>query len=126
MAYYTDLNLAFQRHPLTGDVLLANDAEAIKKSIRNLVSYNEYEAPFQPDKGGHVRGLLFENFGPITTDYLRSKLLELIEKYEPRVKVDEVTVFQKPDQNRLDVTIDYTIVDLNRTESITVFVERTR
>lgn len=126
MAYYTDLNLAFQRHPLTGDVLLANDAEAIKKSIRNLVSYNEYEAPFQPDKGGNARGLLFENFGPITTDYLRSKLLELIEKYEPRVKVDEVTVFQKPDQNRLDVTIDYTIVDLNRTESITVFVERTR
>lgn len=126
MAYYTDLNLAFQRHPLTGDVLLANDAEAIKKSIRNLVSYDEYDAPFQPDKGGNVRGLLFENFGPITTDYLRSKLLELIEKYEPRVKVDEVTVFQKPDQNRLDVTIEYTIVDLNRTESITVFVERTR
>lgn len=126
MAYYTDLNLAFQRHPLTGDVLLANDAEAIKKSIRNLVSYNEYEAPFQADKGGNVRGLLFENFGPITTDYLRSRLLELIEKYEPRVKVDEVTVFQKPDQNRLDVTIDYTIVELNRTESITVFVERTR
>lgn len=126
MAYYTDLNLAFQRHPLTGDVLLANDAEAIKKSIRNLVSYNEYEAPFQPDKGGGVRGLLFENFGPITTDYLRSKLLELIEKYEPRVKVESVVVFQKPDQNRLDVTIDYTIVDLNRTESITVFVERTR
>lgn len=126
MAYYTDLNLAFQRHPLTGDVLLANDAEAIKKSIRNLVSYNEYEAPFQSDKGGNVRGLLFENFGPITTDYLRSKLLELIEKYEPRVKVESVVVFQKPDQNRLDVTIDYTIVDLNRTESITVFVERTR
>lgn len=126
MAYYTDLNLAFQRHPLTGDVLLANDAEAIKKSIRNLVSYNEYEVPFQPDKGGNVRGLLFENFGPITTDYLRSKLLELIEKYEPRVKVESVVVFQKPDQNRLDVTIDYTIVDLNRTESITVFVERTR
>lgn len=126
MAYYTDLNLAFQRHPLTGDVLLANDAEAIKKSIRNLVSYNEYEAPFQPDKGGIVRGLLFENFSPITTDFLRSKLLELIEKYEPRVKVESVVVFQKPDQNRLDVTIDYTIVDLNRTESITVFVERTR
>lgn len=126
MAYYTDLNLAFQRHPLTGDVLLANDAEAIKKSIRNLVSYNEYEVPFQPDKGGNMRGLLFENFGPITTDYLRSKLLELIEKYEPRVRVESVVVFQKPDQNRLDVTIDYTIVDLNRTESITVFVERTR
>lgn len=126
MVLYRDINLMFERHPLTGDIITATDTEAIKKSLKNLVYTNLYESPFQPDKGSNIRGQLFENFSPLTIEFLRSKLEEMIDLYEPRVKIINIKVFQKPADQSLEVTINFRILDLNITEEITVFVERTR
>lgn len=123
---YRDINLAFEKHPLTGDVVSATDVEAIKKSLRNLVMTDLYDVPFNPEKGTSLNGSLFENFTPITTEFLKTKIKEMIDLYEPRIQVQKIVIFQKEDQNALEVTIHFKILDLNRFEDITIFVERTR
>lgn len=123
---YRDINLAFEKHPLTGDVISATDVEAIKKSLRNLVMTDLYDVPFNPEKGTSLNGSLFENFTPLTIEFLKTKINEMIDLYEPRVRVQKIVIFQKEDQNALEVSIHFKILDLNRFEDITVFVERTR
>lgn len=123
---YKDINLDFDRHPLTGDIIAATDTEAIKKALRNLISLNLYEVPFDPDKGTNIRGMLFENFSPITSEFIRTKIREMVDNKEPRVSVEQIDVYQKDDQNGLEVKITYSINALNRLEEITLFVERTR
>ena len=123
---YRDINLAFEKHPLTGDVITATDVEAIKKSLRNLIMTNLYDVPFNPDKGTSLDGSLFENFTPITIEFLKTKINEMIDLYEPRIEIHKIIIFQKDDQNTLEVSIYFKILDLNRFEDITIFVERTR
>lgn len=123
---YRDINLDFVKHPLTGDIVGATDVEAIKKSLRNLVQTDLYDCPFNPDKGTNIRGSLFENFSPFTAEFIRAKINEMVDKYEPRVEIQQINIYQKDDQNSLEVTIYFKIIELNRQEEITVFVERTR
>ena len=123
---YRDINLSFEKHPLTGDVISATDVEAIKKSLRNLVMTDLYDVPFNPEKGTSLNGSLFENFTPITTEFLKTKIKEMVDLYEPRIQIQKIVIFQKEDQNALEVTIHFKILDLNRFEDITIFVERTR
>lgn len=123
---YRDINLAFEKHPLTGDIVSATDVEAIKKSLRNLVMTDLYEVPFNPDKGTSLNGSLFENFSPITTEFLKTKINEMVDLYEPRIQVQKIVIFKKDDRNTLEVSIYFKILDLNRFEDITIFVERTR
>lgn len=125
-ATYRDINLAFDRHPLTGDVVTATDIEAIKKSLRNLIMTNLYDVPFSPNKGTSLNAALFENFTPITSQFLRTKINEMVDTYETRIQIQRVVVLQKEDSHTLEVTINFKVLDLNRFEEITVFVERTR
>lgn len=123
---YRDINLDFEKHPLTGDIIAATDVEAIKKSLRNLVQTDLYDCPFNPDKGTNIRGSLFENFSPFTADFIRAKMSEMVDQYEPRVELQNISIYQKEDQHSLEVSIYFKIIELNRQEEITVFVERTR
>jgi hypothetical protein len=57
---YSDLDLLFKAHPISGDVTVKTDADAVKRAVKNIVLTNYYERPFKPSLGGNIRGLLFE------------------------------------------------------------------
>lgn len=126
MAIYQDINLSFDRHPITGDVVTATDVEAIKKSIRNLIQLNVFDVPFDPETGVNIRSHLFENFSPIMTELIQSKIREMITEKEIRVQIEKIIIFANDARNSLEVTIQFSIKDLNKLEEVTIFVERTR
>lgn len=123
---YKDINLDFNKHPLTGDIITAVNVEAIKKSLRNLIMTDLYDVPFNPEKGTSLNGSLFENFSPLTSEFLKSKIREMVDVYEPRVDIQKIVIYQRDDQNSLEVNIVFKITDLNQVEEIAIFVERTR
>ena len=49
--YYSDLNITFNKHPVTGKLSVLKDADAVKRALRNLILTNTYERPYQPLKG---------------------------------------------------------------------------
>ena len=51
---YSDLDLDFKINPITGDINKKKGADAIKRSIRNLIFTNYYERPFKMEIGSGV------------------------------------------------------------------------
>ena len=62
---YSDLDFTFTRKPGTNDVALSYDAQAVTRSIRNLILTNPYERLWNPNISTNLGALLFENISPI-------------------------------------------------------------
>ena len=58
--WFTDIDVNMTLHPNNKDLALKYDVNAIKRSVRNLLSTNLYERPFKPSIGVNLRGMLFE------------------------------------------------------------------
>ena len=123
---FRDLDLDFTRHPVSGDVAMKNNTEAIKRSLRNLVLTNPREKFFHPEIGSGVRNLLFENITPVVKIKLERNIRTLIENYEPRVVLEDVTVFFEERDNRLEVSIRFQVVGQPGTANLTFPLERLR
>ena len=127
---YKDLNLFFTPNPVSKDISKVTDVQAIKRSVRNLVLLNPGEKPFHPEIGTGIRGALFENFDPIQLSALRSRIEEVILKYEPRVilrSVDFGAEEQNLDNNTLSCRISFFINNApDRLEEVEVFLQRIR
>ena len=111
---FKDISLSFKRHPVTNDIGMLKNADAIKRSVRNLVQTIPNERFFNSTIGSDVRNLLFENvpgfidFG--TASIIEKQIITTIENYEPRVDNLEVNVDPRPDQNEYEVIVIFDIV----------------
>lgn len=123
---FKDLDLNFNAHPATGDVTMKYDDEAIKQSIRSLVLTQHYERPFHPEIGSSVRGMLFDNPGPMQTNLLRRTITDVIENFEPRAQVLDIQIRYEPDQNGCDIRITFLIRNTATPVELYLTVERTR
>ena len=123
---YKDLDLDFTRHPVTNDVVKIEDVDAVKRSVRNLINTNFYERPFHPELGCGVRELLFENFTPLTGIFIRRKVQEVLDNYEPRARVSGIAVNEQPDRNAIDVQVNFYVLNLPNPVSVTTTLQRIR
>lgn len=125
-ALYTDLDLLLIPNPVTGDINPIKDVEAIKKSVINLILTNFYERPFQPEIGCGVRGLLFEPADPITISDLEDAAKEVLDNFEPRVRVLNISAVDDPDNNSYAMTIEFQIISSEQIAEVTTILERLR
>ena len=119
---FKDVSATFQINPLNNDLIAINNANAISRSIRNLVFTVPGEKPFQPDIGSNVTRLLFETLDELTANSIKSEIENTIEAYEPRVELNEVVVEPNFDENAFDVVIKYYITGLDVPEQQLSFV----
>ena len=105
--------MSFQVNPLTDDLIVIKNATAIARSLRNLVLTTPGERFFNENMGSQVNNLLFENVDDITAVSVRSEIINVIENYEPRVKLINVSVFPNTDEYTIDVTLSYQIIGIN-------------
>ena len=123
---FRDLNITFSNHPISGDLAMLENNEAVKRSIKNLIFTRFYERPFQPTLGSDVLNQLFELFTPITAQNLKSSISDAINNHEPRAELLDVFVGELLDDNRLEVTIVFRVVNQVEPTTLSVFLERTR
>ena len=108
---YTDLDLFFGRKTSDNDVRKVTDAQAVKRSIRNLVQLNTYEKPFHPEISGGVRELLFEPMSPIVAVVIARKIEDVITNFEPRARLVSVRSIPDLDRNAYEVSVEFYIVN---------------
>ena len=77
---WSDLDLDFQAHPVTKDIVVKTDVEAVKRSVRDLILTNRYERPFQPQIDGGVTRHLFELSSPMTKSNIQGAIKNAISK----------------------------------------------
>jgi phage baseplate assembly protein W len=106
---FSDLNLLFTANPVTADVTKKTDEEAIKLSLKNLISTRHFERPFHPEIGCQIHGLLFENFNPITRQVMKKTIFDVVAKFEPRVTILNVALRERIDNNDISAEITFKI-----------------
>ena len=123
---YSDLDLDFIPHPTTKDVAIKTGADAIKRSVRNLILTNFYEKPFRPGIGSSAVKLLFDNMSPLVSNFLENAIKEVVQNYEPRVQLISVKVNMDYDNNGYNARIEFVVLNRNEPATITIFLERVR
>jgi phage baseplate assembly protein W len=123
---YTDLDFNFLLHPRSGDVSSRSDEEAIKQSIRNLVLTRNFERPFRSYLGSQVTALLFEPASPLLTSMIEKTITDVINNYEPRAVLLNVTVTFSQENNSMYVSITFKIRNTENPITVNLILERSR
>ena len=125
---FKDINLSFSPHPVTKDLTVLRNENAIKRSVRNIVQTIPTEKFFNSVLGSDVRDLLFDNFIDFgTASAIEDQIKISIENFEPRVDNLEVNVEPRPDQNEFEVNVIFDIIGQEfPTQDFTFILQATR
>ena len=123
---FSDLNLLFSANPITYDITKKYDEEAVKASIRNLISTRNYERLFHPEIGCQVYSLLFENFTEDTIQIVKKTISDTMLRFEPRVSLLGVNIKDNSDSNEVIIDVIFKIINTELPVTVTTAISRVR
>tara|TARA_B100001778_G_C18005105_1_gene369596 strand:- start:31 stop:432 length:402 start_codon:yes stop_codon:yes gene_type:complete len=107
---YKDISLSFDPHPVSNDLKVLKNENAIRRSVRNIVQTIPTEKFFNPLFGSDVYRSLFDfvDFG--TASNIQGQIEIALDNYEARIDNVIVEVDPQPDLNSFEVIITYDII----------------
>ena len=123
---YSDIDLAFLSHPVTGKLTRKVNREAVKQSVKSLIMTDFYERPFKRLIGCGIRQLLFENFHPAIIQEMELAISEVIDNYEPRAELISIDIDARPDANALSISVVFYVINDSEPVVLDVILERVR
>jgi hypothetical protein len=124
---FKDLSVTFKKHPVTDDLVQVKDKAAIVQSITGLLLTMKGERPFQPELGCDIKRILFEPLDYASAGTIRKEVKETLDRYEPRIRIDDIACEPDFDNNGYNVELHYTIVGREDAPIAVEFIlERTR
>ena len=109
---FKDISLSFSRHPVTNDVTVLKNQDAIKKSVVNLCRTKFNERFFNDLIGTSVDNSLFELIDSGIGDVLEREIEALLKNFEHRINLSDINVIANQDSNSLEIKVAYQIVGL--------------
>jgi hypothetical protein len=123
---FSDLDLNFTKNPVTKDVTRRYDEDAVKNALKNLILTSNYERPFHSEIGSPIRKLLFEPASPMLGAMLKRTIEDTITSFEPRVNIVDIICVVASDEQTIDVTIEFTILNTTAPITLDLTLQRTR
>lgn len=120
---YSDIPVFLTQNPFTSDISIKKDQNAIKESLRNIVLTRFGERAFDYKFGTNLYNYLFEH-PVIIKFYLDGDIRTSINKYEPRVKIQDIQ-YEIEDQE-VTIALTFTIKEINISQTLIITIERTR
>ena len=109
---FKDISLSFSRHPVTNALVVLKNEDAIKKSVINLCRTKLNERFFNELLGTRIEDSLFDLNNDDIASVLETEIETLLENYEPRITLNDVSVKAQQDNNDLYIRIGYLITGL--------------
>tara|TARA_B100000900_G_C20446267_1_gene661182 strand:- start:398 stop:829 length:432 start_codon:yes stop_codon:yes gene_type:complete len=124
---YKDIDITFERHPITNDITVKKDVDAVKRSLKNIILTNHYERPFKPNFGSNLRSRLFEiadgEIGGRTYQLIRESIMKL----EPRIRDMSMQFSESAiETNELNCTIFFSVHNISQQQDINFKISRVR
>ena len=124
---FKDINLSFKRHPVTNDLVVIKNEDAIKKSVKNIIFTILGEKPYVPFFGTSINNSLFELANPLDHIRISDEIKSTLLNYEPRISNIKVNVANYPDSNELNAIIQYDITGMaNPSQTVDVLLQPAR
>ncbi len=124
---FKDISLSFTKHPVTNDVTVLKNEDAIKKSVVNLCRTRISERFFNDLLGTSIEDSLFETNLDDIASFIEREITVLIKNYEPRIRLTSVIVESLVDSYELQIRVEYEITGLPfPTQNIEFLLQPTR
>ena len=126
ISLYSDFRKDLELNLLTDDLAITRDENAVKEAMLNLLLTDRGERLMQPNLGGHLKAMLFENITPGVLKTIEDQVRTTLDIYEPRAELLDVTVSSLVDDNTVRVRVEFMIRNQSNPISVDVLLERTR
>ena len=123
---YKDFDIIFDAHPVTRKLNTLTNSDAIKRSLKNIILTDKLERPYNPEFGSDIRRRLFETHDGTVADDIASDIEFAVKNFEPRVKLLDVRVEERIEENGVMISIVFRAQNKTATETVNFFVERIR
>lgn len=123
---YSDFRKDLATSPLSADIVMLRDEDAVKDAIKNLLMTEPRERPMQPYLGGGLKQLLFENITPSTLKIIEDRVRTTIELYEPRAELIDVSVTSNIDDNKVKIVVSFYVINVSQPVTLDLILERIR
>ena len=110
---FKDLSMSFKTNPLNDALIGLKNTSAIARSLKNIVFTQPGEKFFQPDFGSKISESLFEIVDDSSAITIRDEIRSSIINFEPRVNLLDVSVNPNPDDNEMNVVIQYEVTGID-------------
>lgn len=124
--FYSDIDLRFQKHPITKDLIKLEDDDAVKASIKNIVLINKKEKRFDSFLGGNIRNYIFENMDSLYIETIKEDIISLIYKYDQRINDIVITNLSNLDNDDIFLSIVYKISNISYTSTLDLIIKKIR
>ena len=115
--FFKDVPLIFRVNPVTNDLSLAKNEDAVKKALINLLRTKVGTRPFRPNFGVDLDRYLFETINFETELEINKEIARAIREHEPRVQL--ITIDSNiDDQNGIKVVITYRVTGFSRVQTV--------
>ena len=109
---FRDISLSFARHPVTDDIGVFTNEDAIKRSVMNLVRTRLGERFYNPLLGSKLEDQMFETASAVVAMEIEDDVDLLLDNFEPRIDSVKCQISFPTDTNNLNISIAYDIVGL--------------
>lgn len=123
---YSDFSINMLQNPLSGDLGLVVNENAVRSSLKNLILTNRYERLLDPYIGTNLQALLFETPDSGVTKLIQEYIKQTIANYEPRVNLIDVICTPYPQQNGYQVVIKYSVAQFPAQQTLSIPLTRVR
>ena len=109
--------------PLNGSAVFISNyqtKEAIKNNLINFFLTNPGEIPLNPTFGGGLREFIFDQITTDNLNFLREDVNSKLSLYFPNINVEDLIVTGQEDLNQITVTLKYSIINTNITDTLTL------
>jgi phage baseplate assembly protein W len=102
--------------PLNGPATFISNyqtKDATKNNLINFLLTNPGERPLNPLFGGGLRKFIFEQINNNNLEFIQTDIADKINLYFPNVKIEDLTITGNPDQNTVNISLSYSILNTN-------------
>lgn len=122
---YSDIDLLFEKKP-SGDIYKKQEAAAVKQAVKNIVSTNRFEKPFNMTFGSNITGMLFELAHSQMDRSIEQDIRSTLHKYEPRAKIMDINIVSNPDAYTLRVRLTFRVMTTGEVIDLETTISRLR
>ncbi|WP_037772032.1 GPW/gp25 family protein [Streptomyces sclerotialus] len=102
----------------TGGIALVSGEREIEEAMRLVLATAPGERPMRPEFGCAIHDMVFAPVNEATAGRIQHEVYATLDRWEPRIEVDDVTVTAGDDQGVLYIDVRYSIRGTNNPRSL--------
>lgn len=121
---YKDIDICLRRNPVTNDIAVKKNEEAIKQALKNLMLTRPGEKPFSPYTGSNIPDLLFEPLDEFTADRLELEIINNVQQFDERIEITDISIIPDYEENAFIADFEFRIIGTPIVQEINFVLKR--